>query len=273
MSKRTLNPHFLRAIIVAVLAVLLALFCAFLFSGCSSIEKAKQTVLTNPQAFDEIGRKYVFIHPCANDSSFQFIKGGIDSSTYQGYIDYINGIRTDDQGQGIKETDSAFTKSDLVLRGYSPSEFFYRNDTGSVNDNGMYLHIADHNVYPVVTMYQNGKVTVRKSDGKERDYFPVEEIANAYKAGWSNGVKSARPDTLKYTVKDKQREQLDLMEREILRESNSAKDAEIAVLNKQITKLEASVSRWTWKFIGSCILGVLGIVGVGFIRFKRKISI
>jgi len=69
----TLNPRPPKIIFI----LLLLLFIIITFFSCSpqrKIIKAEQLVITNPQAFDKIGKKWQLLNPCANDTTFT-IKG------------------------------------------------------------------------------------------------------------------------------------------------------------------------------------------------------
>lgn len=62
--------------------------------GCKSIERAKQKVLTNAQAFEDVGRKYKELNPCVNDTVFDFIQG--DTFTTEVHdTTYIREVDTD----------------------------------------------------------------------------------------------------------------------------------------------------------------------------------
>ena len=65
-----IEPELTRASVYLFMAFILVMI------GCNPINKAKQTVLTNEQAFNEVGAKWAKLNPCNTDSpSVIYIEG------------------------------------------------------------------------------------------------------------------------------------------------------------------------------------------------------
>lgn len=93
---KTINPNVWPFIWRTLLLIAAAAFLFMALPGCSPgkrLEKAKQKVLTDAAAFDEVGRKWNELNPCINDSTTSFAEGGYDSVSLRGYFDWLNGIR------------------------------------------------------------------------------------------------------------------------------------------------------------------------------------
>lgn len=224
---KTLNPNIWPYVLRLFIAVGIIAGVCMALSGCSStkqLEKAKQRVLTDASAFDQVGRKWNELNPCVNDSTTEFKAGGIDSAAMQEYYDWING----------KFYDVDSTRfSDLVYRPKSNNEIKVQT-------------------LPYIV------------DGSAIQLYPEVEIRNAYKAGYKQGVKDfvkkyppRLPDTLKTSVKDKQH--IKLLEGDIakLTQGNARLQGVIQVKDETIAAGKKSERSLMWWLIGAIAALVL----------------
>ena len=106
----------MKKLILALILILLFLFWLFSLAGCNptkKIEQAKQRVMLDKKAFDEVGRNFVTLHPCANDTAWKFIKGGtdsipypviyFDSAAYKTFKDSLEIIGANDFNNGVEK--------------------------------------------------------------------------------------------------------------------------------------------------------------------------
>ncbi len=240
---KTLNPNIWPYVLRLFIAVGIIAGVCMALSGCSStkqLEKAKQRVLTDASALDQVGRKWNELNPCVNDSTTEFKAGGIDSAAMQEYYDWVNGKFYDVDSTRI---------TDLVYRPKSNNEI-------NVQTLPHIQHIID--------------------DGSAIQLYPEIEIRNAYKAGYKQGVKDfvkkyppRLPDTLKTSVKDKQH--IKLLEGDVakLAQENAKLRGIVQVKDETIDTLHKKVTGWIWWLVLVCSLGVAGIVAAVFIRAKK----
>jgi hypothetical protein len=105
-AKRLLGIFILLAIAVWI----------FSMTGCSpakKLEQAKQRVMLDKKAFTDVGNAFVDLHPCANDTAWRFIKGGIDSIPYpvivfdsaalKSFTDSLQIAGADDYNNGVEK--------------------------------------------------------------------------------------------------------------------------------------------------------------------------
>ena len=91
----TLNPKPPKIIVILILLFIVVLA----FSGCNTqrkITKAEQLVITSPQSFGKIGKKWQLLNPCANDTTFE-IKGDttiLRDTLYKPKTDTLKGDTT-----------------------------------------------------------------------------------------------------------------------------------------------------------------------------------
>lgn len=253
--RKTINPYWKARLFWAFLIVVTVI--AFMCSGCSTIERSKQRVLLDPKARHEVFLDELTRFPCDSDSSLNYLRGSIDSASLNGYRDFLNKITLKDF--------YAHDKSDTL-------SFKKQNSTkliGEYIDSGHTFYLRTQNIYPTVTLHASRKVTVSRSEKEVTNYYPEEEIINAYKTGWSTGVKAVRPDTAKYTIKDRQKEKLDRDSIVNLLREKSAYIAVISQLEKNNKLIDQKVTGWIWLFVIACVLGAAGIVGVAVYKFKK----
>ena len=231
---KTINPNIWPYVLRLTIAVGIVAAICMAFAGCSparQLEKAKQRVLLNPSAFDEVGRKYVDLNPCTNDSTSEFKAGGIDSATIQEYYDWVNGK-------------------------------FYTVDTSWA-----YRLNNTDDVKGVTTPYIGPAIQfgVPKEDVKKAFAVGYKQGVKDFIAKHPPRL----PDTLKTSVKDKQL--IKLLEADIARvlQENAHLKGVIKVKDETIETLHKKVTGWIWWLVLVCSLGVAGIVAAVFIRAKK----
>lgn len=91
---RNINHNVWPWIKSAVIFILVALGLYFIISisGCTTVSKAKQIVLTDSTAFHEVGKKFMDLNPCSNDTTINLLKG--DTVTLIDFIELDPEIKT-----------------------------------------------------------------------------------------------------------------------------------------------------------------------------------